>query len=350
MSLPGEDATCHVWDVEADKQISSEELPAGRRIYTRFPRALLQMPGDVEADESSHLASGDSEAFFTQNSMMLVEQEGGFKYQSLKADLNLEGPNGTRATVSSIVDSGAAWCAIRESTLENELPTLHSLMEPSRMRFHDASGRLMSLRGRIPLRIRLGSRLIETTAYVFKDLGAPFLLGANALMSNGCLIDCNLSRLYVHDDPALGVPMTSATCVSCEVGMCTKSTRPEWQRCIQCPSPKGRPAKLVCDRDGKCVNLLSDDDEHAVIASVVCTPATIEASAKSPARLTLDQCVTIEPGTTVILDPKLEGVAHGTLSAIEMEITPELLNSGLEIPFPSAFQNPTNSSGSLRTL
>ena len=131
----------------------------------------------------------------------------------MKANIVLEDQHSNRTEVESIVDSGAAWCAVRLSVLEEHLSDALEYMEPSTMRFHDASGNRMSLVGKLPLRMRIGGVGIAASVYVFKDLAAPFLLGANALLGNGCIIDCNRSRLYVAGDGTYGIPMTSATCV-----------------------------------------------------------------------------------------------------------------------------------------
>ena len=336
--LPSPDSHLSIWNVEADRQEEANHLPSGRKVFFRLSRKLLE---GQHTDGPAQPTVDESEPFFADTKVMAVDTENGFRYQSLKANLTLEGSK-SKVTIESIVDSGAAWCAIRRSTLEKEMPELMEKLEPSSMRFHDASGRLMSLAGRVPLKVWIGARFVTTTAYVFDNLGAPFLLGANALLGNGCVVDCNKSRLYVANDPTHGIPMHSAWCTSCEPRAHTDRFTPEWQACVKCPTAHGTRARIVCDKENSSINLMTESDNQ-VIASVHCSPTTYEpAVTPRTARLVLDEEAIIQPNEIVTLAPRMEGVAPDSLAPIELQITDALRHSGLTLQGESAVHNPTN--------
>ena len=101
------------------------------------------------------------------------------KYHSTAMTLRLEDDNQHSTTLRAIVDSGAAWSAIDEQTLKQNFPDLKIL--PSDRSFKDASGNLMKVVGRAPLNFFVGDLKLATIVYVFKGLGAAFLLGVNSL-------------------------------------------------------------------------------------------------------------------------------------------------------------------------
>ena len=331
-----EDAICRVWNVEADCQEDPKSLPRGRRVYFKIPRRLMTSESGAPAEDE--VTSSSSTPFFTKPKIMLAESENGIKYQSLKATLTLEDHTGQQTQVDSIVDSGAAWCAIRLSLLEQRLPDLVTAIESSTMRFHDASGATMSLVGRVPLKVWIGDQLISTTTYVFRDLGAPFLLGANALLGNGCMIDCNASRLYVAGDPKEGVPMRSATCVGCDLARDATATTPKWRHRLSCPHSGSRERRVICDQDNRCLQI-RDAEDDTVIAQVQCEESTDRLHSPT-AQLVLESEVTIPPGATMTLAPRLEGVVMGSLAPVKLEVNPILQLMGLECN--DAIHNPTN--------
>ena len=147
-----------------------EQLQRSKKLLMKMPRALFQP--DLHHEER--------EAFFHSDAIMQASEEVG-QYQSMKAVLRLGDGEGDEADITSIVDSGAAWCAIRLSYLKENLPKLIKKIKQSNKLFKDASNRPMSLVGELVLSLKIGTLSTTTKVYVFGNLGADFLLGANAL-------------------------------------------------------------------------------------------------------------------------------------------------------------------------
>ena len=321
-----------VWNVETDQpEPSGTELPKGKKVVFRVPRSLLHEPldADVCAASTDEGVAGmeDVRPFF--NNIMSAESEDGIKYQSLKAAMTLEGADDQRIDLRGVVDSGAAWCALRESVLKTSLPGLIPYLTPSRMRFHDASGKLMSLVGRVPLAVWVGGRRLITTAYVFRDLGTEFLLGANALLRNGCHIDCNLGRLYVDGDPSLGVPMVTPVCPGCELPARSSHQVPEWLASQRCRAQDGSDVRLSCDASAGVLRLSGDDDR--LIATVDChrEPAESARPKANLARLQLEEEYVIEPGEVVRLALHVRGRRPDRIVPAHMKASPALEQTGL---------------------
>ena len=101
-------------------------------------------------------------------------------YHATAMQLPLKDETGRQATVRAIVDSGAAWSAIDYDTMHTHFPGIHVLA--SDRKFKDASSNMMQVKGRIAISFEIGDLTLATTAYVFQNLGAPFLLGVNSLL------------------------------------------------------------------------------------------------------------------------------------------------------------------------
>jgi hypothetical protein len=108
---------------------------------------------------------------------------------SVRADLLIDDGTGARISLSSVVDSGAAWTALKHGFLARTAPELLKLMSPSKRRFKDAQGNPMAISGRIPLTVWMGDLKLTTYAYVFPQLSVDCLLGVNTLSKNGMIID-----------------------------------------------------------------------------------------------------------------------------------------------------------------
>ena len=52
------------------------------------------------------------------------------------------------------------------------------------------------VRGKVGLKFRLGDLLLNTTVYVFDDLGAEFLLGVNSMHTHGLAISTQRHELF----------------------------------------------------------------------------------------------------------------------------------------------------------
>ena len=87
------------------------------------------------------------------------------------------------------------------------------------------------------------------TVFVFEKLSADFLLGTNALRRNGCVIDCNVNRLYVANDHGGGAPLRSTPCDTCAVAAVTATARPCGAvSCGEHEAPETN-YRIVCDAD-----------------------------------------------------------------------------------------------------
>ncbi len=131
-----------------------------------------------------------AESLFTIN----VPREPRFKATSM--ELTLEDDQGHQGVVNAIVDSGAAWSAIDAGLLQRLFPTLQ-LADGDR-KFMDASGNLMNTSGKATLHFWVGDAKLLTTVYVFKGLGAQFLLGVNSLKQNQISISTQRNVIFVE--------------------------------------------------------------------------------------------------------------------------------------------------------
>ena len=314
-----------------DNIVCPEEAKGYQKIEVAAPRHLL-----TEPDEDPETGLTD---FFDNASILAVEEamEKEGKYESMKATLPIVDSNtGDEADIISIVDSGAAWCAMKLSVLEDRLPSLVKKIRGSRMKFRDASNNRMSLVGRVPITIRIGTRTIRTVTYVFRELGADFLLGANALRQNGCLIDCHRNRLYVHDDANLGVATTCSPCTQCSASLnaITEDTdetvekeRAEEMPSMEkpCPSCHGH-YRVVCDKD-KCRLNIEETETDQCGAFIACTREVHKSM-----RLTLMSDITLPWNQPVMLDPLLTGVPKDYRAPTLMHTCPGLLAvDGLQV-------------------
>ena len=189
------------------------------------------------------------------------------RYGSMHSTLHMEMPDGRKLPLLSIVDSGAAWCALRLATLKSRFPELVSTIQPSSMRFRDAQGHLMSLAGQVRLKLWIGPVRVETTAFVFNQLGAEFLLGANVLVGDGCVINCSSQRLYVAGDETGGLPMTSGP--PPESILATSTCTQDSDACACDPSCtdenlEGQAIRLTCNRD-RCVLVITEKGSDTTV-------------------------------------------------------------------------------------
>ena len=276
-------------------------------IYMRVPRSALEPDATEDAK--------DAPTTFFDGSMLAATEEDGATYTSMKATLTLEDTDGTASPTLSIVDSGAAQCAIRLSTLTNKLPHLAAMLRPSTKRFVDASGNRMSLVGSVPLSLMIADRRITTDAYVFRDLGAEFLLGTNALLNNGLVIDGAHRRLYVSGDPLGGVPLIATMCEHCPTCRASPTTPADTTTRVVCDHTGCHEVHITCNRDQCC--LVLRDGHHET--TLPCSYATKE----SKARLVLQHAVHLAPGEHRVLPARLHAAAD-RLAPIAMEMPPTL--------------------------
>ena len=210
------------------------------------PRCLQSE--EVEEDVTNEFEQGDLNLAIDSNFMaealnavelfsMATPAKG---YHSTAMDLALTNAVGQQTTLRAIVDSGAAWSAIDEETLRRELPS--STIEKSDRHFKDASGNLMKVQGKTTLNFALGDLRLETTVYVFRSLGAPFLLGVNSLIDHGLAISTQRKVLFSEHPaatPASQAPIQFSTADRCK----PCDTNITWD--CTCENHLG--ATLVCD-------------------------------------------------------------------------------------------------------
>ena len=316
------------------------ELPAechGKRaVLLELPRRLLEAP--TASDEDKDDSAID---FFHRERMLEVEADDErTKYHSMKASLPFIVPDSADVHVNSVVDSGAARCALRFEYMKRKLPHLVEQMQPSGLRFRDASKNRMSLRGKVPISLRVGAITVQATAYVFDDLGADFLLGNNAMKANGMRIDFSSDRLYARGDDT-GVAAESVHCPKCEQIACVTESDDHWSHAGCCGQPTDD-LQMICDRDACTIALKTAGGEST---EVKCDPRR----RVRDVTMVMDRETVIPYGEVVTLDPLLLGAPKEDALAPTIELFSDLTleKAGLELDY-STLQNPNNERGVLR--
>jgi len=193
-------------DMEHSQATSTDEGIRQDALYARLDFDRHEEP-DGETLEPLFLACGPTESRRAKN-----------KYQATAADLRLRNENGDEAEAKgSIVDSGAARCAMNYAHFKQWFPTTR--LRPTTKAFKDASGNRMNIAGEVDLGFWVGDLLLWTTVYVFWNLGHSFLLGVNAIYDNGLTISSVQSKLYSERPeatPQSQVPLTMMACTMCE--------------------------------------------------------------------------------------------------------------------------------------
>ena len=104
--------------------------------------------------------------------------------------------------VGGVVDSGAAWTAMRTDLAKKVFGSALRLTAPD-FRFHGASGEQLQCQGWVTISLRVGDEPFSTRAYVFDNLSEALLLGSNTIVSQGLVVDgCNMA-LYPGKKVAL---------------------------------------------------------------------------------------------------------------------------------------------------
>ena len=315
------DAYQHSIDSSLDNvstgQAHIPQKDTGRTIFFKCPSRLLREDTTCE-DETCSLFNMDARGTLDPEE----EEEGTAKYYSVRADLLIDDGTGAQVPMSSVVDSGAAWTALRYSFLARSAPELLKLIQPSRKRFKDAQGRIMAIDGRIPLTLWMGTIKLTTYAYVFRLLSVDCLLGVNTLSKNGMIIDCNARRLYVAGSQSEGVPIRTSAC-----GMCDAYPQAPLMTmaCADCPhnDTDSRPTSISYDADLSILRITSPDGESEV--PVVRSNHTL-------ARLRLDTAITVGPGERVVLDPIIMGLDPDCLVPTPFRTSAALTQLGLTAP------------------
>jgi hypothetical protein len=256
-------------------------------------------------------------------------------YCSTIADLIFESPNHS-AIIQSVIDSGAAQCAIDAKVLREKFPDVQ--VHRTDRHFTDASNKRMNVCGYCTLCFRLGDLRLCARVYVFRNLGAKLLLGVNAISGHHLGISTRKQQLYSEAD--------GATAASFAPIKTEQTVRTPGMQCIQCeqPTPLGdtcsatqchcaptqpsRSIELHCNKSDEC--LLALDDTGATVARQKCRPliptrpsALIEKSNAYQSILRTGQSVKVKPGKTQTIRLAYDDLCPGDPKTIEVQLTEE---------------------------
>ena len=158
--------------------------------------------------------SGGCDEIHTETLRLNYQREKGGKYISLAAQIELGSRvDDVTAKLRAIVDSGAAYSAIRFDELKHLFPECAKSMDAVEgFNFVDASDNKLPLLGSVELRLCLGDFCFWTRVFVFRTLGVPFLLGVNSMVDGDLVINVKRGQLYHAGDSTLGV------CTACSQG------------------------------------------------------------------------------------------------------------------------------------
>lgn len=233
-------------------------------------------------------------------------------HQAMTASLEFQSGDG-RVEVTVVVDSGAAYCAMRSSYLRENFPHESALLTPCSKRFHDASGRPMRVRGSTNLIFWVGECELSAEVYSFDNLSTDMLLGTNAIASNGLVIDAHHSTLAQHPELACGK--------KCKVPLrCTRRKTATMNFC-ECSGNHG------CQDCEESEPLLVANEEQS--SAVACRRATFSVA---DTRSSWNTVVRVERDTTI--EP---GQTKGLLLAFDEHAAKE--HSELAIVPTAAFRN-----------
>ena len=311
-------------DAAANGQTQLPQKDLKRTIFLRCPLRLIREQG-MDEDEAYPL-------FNVRNIPDPGEEEDETsRYYSVRADLLIDDGTGRKVPMSSVVDSGAAWTALKHAFLARVAPELLKLILPSRKRFKDAQGNLMAIAGRIPLTIWMGGLKLTTYAYVFHQLSVDCLLGVNTLSKNHMIIDCNARRLYAADAPLEGVPIRTGLCGTCD--NCPQESRVA-AMCVECSPDDAliRQTSVMYDADHSILLITSPSGDVEL-------PVT--RSDHTLAKLRLDNAIIIGPGEHAVLDPRVVGLDPDRLEATLFRTSAAITQLGL-LSLDETIQNPTS--------
>ena len=225
----------------AEAPPAPDDEPCHDSLYVQF---------DVGACNYEHLQqnmTGTEDLFYCDQ--ILAQTNAGVRYHSTTAQLPLEDATGKTVTTSSVVDSGAAACAIDLDYRRQVFPD--TIIRPSNRRFLDAQKKVMDLEGEMEIHVWVGDLRLATTAFVFRNLGAKFLLGNNALTRHGLTISNHRGILFSE--------MPNATAESRTPIQSAVEDHPTCNLCSEQCQCDHHGTRMVCDMDGNCFQVTSAD-------------------------------------------------------------------------------------------
>ena len=169
---------------------------------------------DAEPDTGQYLElelEMDMEVEDYYHPMHAVARDSDYRSAVAHITFALEGRMWERAP--SVVDSGAAMTGMDAAHFQKHFPGVK--LTATQRRFRDASKRSMEVLGTVTMQFHLGMHVFTTEVYVFRNLGAPVLLGVNAMHKNG--IDILFSRNQLcHADQCVPLHPTAAMAAASE--------------------------------------------------------------------------------------------------------------------------------------
>ena len=238
------------------------------------------------------------------------------KYQATAADLRLRNEAGDEAEAKgSIVDSGAARCAMNYAHFRQWFPT--TKLRPTTKAFKDASGNRMNIAGEVDLGFWIGDLLLWTTVYVFWNLGHSFLLGVNAIHDNGLTISSVQGKLYSElpeATPQSHVPLTMMACAVCE----DTQPRPPLASVSNCECNH---RQLHCNKDDLCLTV--SNHGKMMSSKTKCYRSTIDAKESPKEQVTEVRFpfkTTIKPGEVVTVPLEYGKLHKGDETTAEVAV------------------------------
>ena len=160
-------------------------------------------------------------------------------WQSMTTLLVIDTHRGARE-ITAVADSGAAWCAMKLHWIRKYAPEMEAKVRKVAKRFVDASNNVMALEGELELHFWLGKSKLSTKCYVFDNLSADFLLGTNAMVVNGLVIDGQDRIIY-----------QKSTGASARLKVAANEEAEHQEAGLQ----------LICDRSDGCIWVRSADSK-----------------------------------------------------------------------------------------
>ena len=298
---------------------NSEDQPDGSTLYVEF-----DMQACAQEYQAGISAEAPCESFFVDASSELIATvhpsaaPPSQNYHSTTAQLPLEDSSGATVETKSVIDTGAASCGMDADYRRKHFP--NAAVRPSRRRFLDAQKQVMQLEGEMDLYVWIGDLRLLTVAYIFKNLGAQFLLGNNATTRHGLTISNYRGILYSEMPYATKDSQTAIASV--RTGAATCSLCEEDCEC----SLKG--ACLTCDLDNSEFLLKNSKGttRQVPFEPVDAGTAAAKTTDEDPVRLRTfahsSFTTTIRPGVKARIRLDYDKLYHGPAATAELTLMP----------------------------
>ena len=232
------------------------------------PTTPIDMTDPIEQAEPDtlYVDLDITEPFYSPELSSHTEEQS--KYQSTTMQLRLSSLEGKIATLTAVVDSGAAWSAIDLRSMRQYFPD--TPIETTHRRFKDASNNVMAITGKATLLFNIGDLTLSASVFVFEKLGAPFLLGVNAIHRHGLTISTQRQVIYSERPeatkdsfeeltftPEQRPPSEHIACSTCQTNVLNICELPS----CGCHQPSG--IRLECDSTTCKLYVVKEDGPRA---------------------------------------------------------------------------------------